>query len=710
MKKSIILAGIFSSSFFILGLGTLSDYGVNWDAISHLSRGQAFLHYYLTGETNYSNLADFNLYREKEKKIREDTSQATVSRQRLYLQNVNTILFTPDIPKNQIPRISIYQNVDDFFENNLERYDYGHPHVSDTLSSFFNFVLFQKLGFLNDVDSYRVYVVLLSSLLVGLVFWWTASLYGKLAGVIATLSLSLYPLFWSESHFNNEKDIPETVFLTFMIFSFWKGITVKSWKWILAFGVFFGLALGTKFNVLFSVFIIVPWLIVYLCREQGRTFSPLIFIKKYTKLILALIVAPLLGVSIVIGTWPMFWSDPVHKVQKIVGFYKDIGTAVTINQGFIGPFGVSTYAMQWILYTTPLVILFLTILGMVKILSDKFKDRNMQSLLFLLMLIVPIARVTWPDTNIYGGVRQIMEFIPAMAILAGIGGVTLRNWLSPFLKSTILASLLVVALFIPITHKLIEIHPNENVYFNPLIGGLKGAKERDFLGWGVSFGAPYREAIDWINKNAEPGAKLTTGFEILSNIPAIFIRPDIVYKSNRSGYLRKGEYVISLRFQGADKRSYFDMYLDRMIEPVHEITVDGVAILKIWKNDAEHLKPEWREEAFLDNLKFTKINRGLSFDAGKEIKLSRLEIKYNQNSCPELASGYLMVSRDSQEWERIPGVLPEEVRIRVLGIQPANGKFIEPFAGQIARYVNFYLMPPNTCVSQIESVRLFYFK
>ncbi len=213
--------------FFIFGLATLNDYGINWDAVSHLSRGQAYLNYYLTGEQNFSNLP-----RQK------------------YFQKENTIFFSPDIPKTQITRVSIYQYNGDFFQ---ERYEYGHPHISDVLSSFFNLVLFQKLGLLNDIDSYRVYGVLLSASLVGLVFYWTALSFGKFAGLVAALSLALYPLFWAESHFNNEKDIPEAVFITFLLFSFWKGVTGKSWKWILSSGVFFGLALGTKFNVLFSI-------------------------------------------------------------------------------------------------------------------------------------------------------------------------------------------------------------------------------------------------------------------------------------------------------------------------------------------------------------------------------------------------------------------------------------------------------------------------
>ena len=703
--------------FLAAALFTLSDYGINWDAPSHLLRGHTYLHYYLTGRKDYTDQDLWNLFREKEAAVRIKTAQDSVPRYRLYFQKVDTIFFNPDIPKKEIPRVSMYQDADKDIKFVMAHYDYGHPHISDVSSAVFNFVLFQKLGLLNDVDSYRVYGVLLSSLLVGLVFWWTASSYGKFSGVIAALSLSLYPLFWSESHFNNEKDIPETVFYTFMLFSFWKGITAKSWKWIIVSGIFFGLALGTKFNVLFSIFVILPWLAFYFASKHNRVFSVKVFLKKHVRILLALIVSPLLGVSVVIGTWPFFWSDPIGKTLKIVDFYKTIGTTVNIDEHFIGPFGINTYAFQWILYTTPLIVLFLAFVGIVVIISRKFRERQMQSLLFLLMLIVPIARVTWPGMNIYGGVRQIMEYIPALAIIAGMGGVSLRNliifWLNRLrinrYLSTLFASMLVLALFIPLTLKLVEIHPNENVYFNPLIGGLKGAKERDFPGWGVSFGAPYREAIDWINKNVEPAAKLTLGDEILSNIPGIFIRPDIDYKRNSSGYLRQGEYVISLRFDGAGKRSYFDMYLDRMIEPLYEITVDGVPILKIWKNDKKYLKPEWKNEGVLGDLKFTKSDNAISFDIGQQVKLSRLEIEYDDSNCPELSWGYLMLSKDGEVWERVPGVLPEELRIRVLGRQPRDGKFIEPFAGQVARYINFYLSPNNTCVAQIENVKLYYF-
>src|SRR3989344_2980124 len=99
------------------------------------------------------------------------------------------------------------------------------------------------------------------------------------------------------------------------------------------------------------------------------------------------------------------------------------------------------------------------------------------------------------------------------------------------------------------------------------------------------------------------------------------------------------------------------------------------------------------------DIDYTKKGNGLLFDVGKVVKLARLELAYDETSCPEIEYAYLEVSRDGEIWERIPGVLPEEMRVRVLSKQPSNGQFIEPFVGQEARYIHFILSPANTCVT-----------
>lgn len=684
---------LLSLVFFALGLITLPHYGINWDTINHLPRGQAYLHYFLTGKKDYSDLPEFFEGWQKERQW--------------YWQKPQSLLIDADIPKSEVPRRSMYQ-LDAFdFDYFVEHDGGGHPPLSDILSSVFNLILFQKLRLINDIDSYRVYGVLLAAALVGLIYWWAGKAYGPVAGLIAALSLSLHPLFWAELHFNTEKDVPETVYWGFLLFSVWKGVSDKSIRWLLLSGVFFGLALGTKFNVLFIPFVILPWLVVVLGYNYlQERFQVTKAIRENINIVIAALVALLIGISIFLGSWPYLWPDIIGRLKTVVDFYKEIGLTQSPDPRFLGPFGTNTLALQWIIYTTPLVILVLAAIGVPVALKRAIYERDKVSLLFLLWLLVPIARVTWPGTNIYGGVRQIMEYIPAMALLAGLGGM----WVFDVLRRRapkLVAGAAVLVLFIPIIVKLIQIHPNENVYFNPLIGGLSGAKEKNFPFWGLSFGAPYRQGTVWLNDNAEEGANVVYVFELIPNIPRIWLRQDLnLHNSNRSGHLLRGEYAITLVSQGTSERSYYDMFLERFIEPVYEVKVDGVAILKIWKNDGEHLRTPWQEK-LVGDVALKETERGLLFDLGESYPLARLEVNYEEGDCSELLFGYVQISGDGKTWDRLPGNLPEDWRISVLGQQPKDGSFLEPFVGQRARYIELVLFPENTCLRNVRSFKVY---
>ncbi|MFA6073839.1 MAG: glycosyltransferase family 39 protein [Candidatus Woesearchaeota archaeon] len=673
MKNNKITAFLIAFIFFIIALITLPHYGINWDTINHAPRGQVYLHYFLTGSKDFSDLPPFFLEWQKKGEW--------------YWQKDNTLFFQPDINKKDVPRLSLYQRAGVDFNYFMEK-DGGHPPLSDILSSAFNLVLFQKLGIINDVDSYRVYGVLLTAFLVGLIYYWVTSVYGKFPGLVSALSLSLYPFFWSESHFNTEKDIPETAFWTFFLFSIWQGVRKKSWKWILISGLFFGLALGTKFNILFVGFVIIPW--IFITAKD-------IFIKRW--FILSSIGAVFLGLGIFVGSWPYLWADPLTRIQKVTGFYKSIGMNDTVV--------TNTYALSWILYATPLVILALSVIGIFFAINKMTKEKYSLSLLVILWLLVPIVRVTWPGTVIYGGIRQIMEYIPAMSILSGLGALTLYNLASKNKK--ILVGSLIIASFIPITLKLISIHPNENVYFNSLIRGLSGAKDNKFPFWGNSFGAAYRQGATWLNKNAEQGSNVVYVYELIPNIPRIWLRTDLnLHNSNRSGFLRKGEYAITLPYQGTENRSYYDMYLHKFLNPVYEAKVDGVSVVTVWKNEDKYLKKPWVEK-FDNKVLLTKNDEGLIFDLGEIKNISKLEINYNQYSCPEMEYGNARISVDGKVWQGLPGSLPNDWLISSMGKQPRDGSFIYPFTGQNVRYVNLLMTPSDTCLKNIRNFKLYYF-
>lgn len=673
--------------FFVISLATLKGYGINWDTINHLPRGQAYLHYFLTGSRDYSNLP---LYFNGWQKPGQ-----------WYFQDPDYLRIKTDLPNNKALPRSMYQVEDMNLDYFLEKDGDGHPPLSDIMSALFNEVLFRRLGIVNDIDAYRIYGILLASITVGLVFYWASLLYGKVSGLVAALAISLYPLYWSESHFNTEKDVPETAFWAIFMFSFWKGITTKNWKWIILTGITFGLALGTKLNIVFAVLVIVPWFIVYLFRNKGL-FTNIKFFLKEKKILLSLMLIPIIGFIILVVTWPYLWQDPLRGFFKMIGFYQTIGTTKVISYA---PFGLNTFPLRWILFTTPIVTLLLTAVGMIIYLFNFRKDKNGTILLFIIWLLVPIIRVVMPGSNIYGGVRQIMEFIPAMALVSAYGFYNLTKKINYKLSFV-----LTIVVFIPIFYKIISIHPNENVYFNKLVGGLKGAKEQGLKYWGFSFGSPYRQAASWLNKNAPEKSRVVYTYDLIPNLPRIWLRSDLdLYNAYRSGYLRQGEYAMGLTYDGTENRSYYDMYLEKFIEPVFEVKVDDTAILKIWKNDDEHLKNDVKEE-FIFGTTYRRDGNNLIFDLKSIKKLSRLEIKYFENKCKALTSGLVYISIDAITWQLLGGYLPDDWRVATAGEQPKSGSFIEPFAGQESRYIKLVLDPVDTCLFNLRSYKVFSFK
>src|SRR5258706_4819077 len=669
LKISFILGFI----FLIVGIFTIKDYGINWDTINHLTRGQAYLHYFLTGNKSYSDLPKFVSYFQDPTRLIPMTTQVR----------------------------SFYQNSEADFKWMMQYDGYGHPPLSDILSSAFNIVLFQKLRIINDIDAYHVYGVFVASALIALIYYWISKVYGRVAGIIATLSLGLYPLFWSEMHFNTEKDIPETFYWSIFLFAIWKGITEKRVKWILLSGVFFGLALGTKFNILFSLFVIIPWIISYLIVKREKLVS-----KINIKILVAGIVAVLVGFGIFIGSWPYLWPDIFGKINHVIKFYTEIGSATGVaDPRFIGPFGTNTYPVIWIVTTTPPLILFLSFIGIIYGILN-FRKKNQLSILFLFWLIIPIARVTWHGANIYGGIRQIMEYIPALAIFAGIGASVIVSRLK--IKGVkILAIILVfICLLIPI----IKTSPYEDTYFNFLIGSLKGAKAQNIPSWGNTFGSAYRQAVSFIDQNAEKGAKVVYAYELLPNVPTIFYRDDlIVANSYRSGYLKLGEYVITLTYQGTNTRSYFDAYLEREMNPLYEGISDGIPVVKVWKNDLAHTKESFKKELSTTKVKTTVNENDVVIDAGAILSLSRLEGVYSQNKCVEIKDAYIQISTDQKTWTRLPGELPDDWLIPVIGQTPKNGKFIEPFSAENARYIKINMTPSNSCLKSLNNIKVFYF-
>lgn len=545
------MAFVLSLFFFVIGLFTIPHYGINWDEPAHYLRGQSFLRFFLTGKKDYTDLPKLLIH---------------------YGPYKGEPLTGTVLPDDSSFRRSIYQfdrNGDQFTFPYWERQIGSHPPLNGLLASVTNYVLYQKLGIVGDIESYHVFIIAVSALLVFLVVSMTTEWYGIFSGVVAGLSLMLYPIFFGESHVN-VKDPVEATFYALTIYAFSKIVTTQKIGWVIAATVSTALALGTKFNIVFAPVTLTAWFVCYLFGKKKKwhvIFSRSLWIAPGSSVILSFL--------LLWAIWPSLWGKPIQGFLQVLNFYRDIGYGTTYQpSSYITLFGFNMYPSLAVIFATPLVILFLSIVGILHTIGSGWKEKNKTSLLVLFWFLVPIVRVTLPHASIYAGVRQIMEYIPAMAILTGIGAKVIAERYK--------VKLTIFLLFIPILVKLVSMHPYESVYFNPLIGGLKGAKARNFPDWGVTLGTVYRQGVEWLNKNAEPNARLTLVKGLNANIPRHELRQDIQLLPNT---ILTGEYIMEVidYYWTRDVSGKTRAYLETL-QPVYEVRVENVTILKIWKN------------------------------------------------------------------------------------------------------------------------------
>lgn len=643
MKRLKFLAFLFSLIFIFFGIITINDYGVSWDEPEHFFRGQGYLQYFLKGRNDFSDLSQYDLER-----ARNDRSY----HERSYYQHDS---YTAEVWFTQ---------------------DRGHPPVNDILAAFFNKVFYQWTGLLGDFQSYHLFNVVVSGVLVGVVFLFAAQTFGVWAGIFAVISLATYPLFFAESHFNI-KDPAQASFFLLSIYLFWKSVNTKKHKFIFFSSLCAGFALGVKFNVLFLPFVIAPWLIFVLSKD--KLVREFIFKRETLLLLLAF---PLVMFGILFISWPFLWQDIIGNTISVFSYYKELGTEESFS---LSPFlNWNFYAAKWILYTTPPIVLVFFFVGL--LLSwKKIKENNSVILLWILLFVVSVGRVSFPNTSIYGGVRQIMEYIPAMALLSGVGFSYVAK---RFKNITVIIFIIVITVIaiIPIS----RLHPNQNVYFNSLIGGLSGAVKSGIPYAGNSYGNAYYQIVNWLNQNAQHGARVSLIQGTSLNIPTITLRPDIDFSNSYwSGINREGEYLVEVIFNGnLNLYPYAWGYVETFLEPVYEVKVDNVPIAKVWKNDLVHTKPEFQKtEIMYQGMVNQDVREDTTLiDFGEDVILTRLLINFADDQCV-IGETLVYTSIDGEVWQEELETIPvQQVAFNQIEKKVDQVFF---FPGRNARFIKF---------------------
>lgn len=653
MKKYLVAFGL-SLIFFIVQVATLSSYGMNWDSPIRFLRGQAYVQFFLTGKGDFGikrKLAP-TIFHDGERVSRFDPSigegdkkLVTLPGHPLFLQEFQ------NLQKQNGSNLSFYE--DDYY--NLEYFlknDGGHPPFPDIVAALSNRIFYQALHILGDVESYQMVDCLFGAIGVFLVFIFAFEILAyigfrglscTLGASIAALALGLYPLFFGDSHFNMKEPLVASMYLG-AVWAFWRWFMTNKNRWGVLFFVFLAISLATKWNVILLPLVLMPWLVTQIRSQEFKKWF------RFKKLALFFTLGIFSSILFVIIVWPFAWSDPIGKLVQTVYYYKDLAFQATGNiqpPGFVWLYGFNLYPSFLAVISTPEIVLLLSFFGLIISFFRSHKSRSV-GILLLLWLIVPVAKMTWPDILFYNGMRQEIEVIPVLAIASGIAIAWIIRNLELRIKPNTLRKFLIggllLSVFFLLLYPVIHLFPNENLYANSVVGGVRGSFKNNLVSQKKNYGNVYKQAADWLNIHAEKNANLAllTGNEFA--LSPTFLRHDIsISPYNFSGFAQKGEYVIEV-YDPSNPQYFAYQYLFRFLQPVYTLRVDGTALLKIFHNIPQKIKPDMRREQTITNplvrMHQTPLGKQVAINIGVPVRITKIVVDNVPKNCQKISYNY----------------------------------------------------------------------
>ncbi|MEA5507660.1 glycosyltransferase family 39 protein [Halotia wernerae UHCC 0503] len=270
-------------------------------------------------------------------------------------------------------------------------------------------------------------------------------------------------------------------------------------QWLLASGMFMGLAIASKIPTIFILPAIIVWIVLI---ELGvwRTSFPQ---RGWIRQIFDLTIWGITATAIIFVIWPAFWVAPQETWTKLYeGLLReaDRGTLffwgkLTDSPGKLFYPLVLAYRLSPLLQVGLLVCLLTLLIPRLRHRLDKMPE-------LAAIALIPVS-VLFVLSNIHSKIdRYIILVLPELALLAGAGWLQLGIWVKSWriLKGVKTAiALAVVQLFF-----LVPRYPYYISYYNPLLGGAQAAKNLFMLGQGDGLD----KAAHWLNQL--PNAKEIT--------------------------------------------------------------------------------------------------------------------------------------------------------------------------------------------------------
>jgi hypothetical protein len=343
----------------------------------------------------------------------------------------------------------------------------------------------------------------LAGAIVGLIGLWVTwrlarRVGGPMAGLLALALLAASPHFYGHM-FINPKDAPFAVAMMVLLFGLVRALDEyprPKPATVLIFGLGLGLTLGSRImGGIASLYVIAP--MTMLLIDDARLAGVRSAAINLGRFLLILLPGFALAYALMAFLWPWSVLEPLNPVRAVGYFteffekpWKEMFEGALISV----PDMPRSYIPVLFSIKMPEIFLLLSIGGVAGIAIASLKPgipvrRRAVFILLAMAAVLPliIAMITRPA--MYNGIRHFTFVFPPLAIVAGLAGAWLLDYLARVSRPAALAAgvVILISLIMPVT-AMVRLHPYQYAHFNWLSGGIRAADERYMLDyWGLAF-------------------------------------------------------------------------------------------------------------------------------------------------------------------------------------------------------------------------------
>lgn len=487
-----------------------------------------------------------------------------------------------------------------------------HPPLMKTLFGLSERVLHDRLGIASEVTAYRLPTVLIAGLLLVIVFFWVAAVWGYAEGLIA----ALLTLFLPRAFFHAGLacfDAPMVTLWVATLYAYWRGLS--SGRWAVGAGLLWGLALATKHNALFLPVAIAPHFVWVALRRHWHDTRPGLLrgvvaigreLRARWHLPLLMIV---LGPLTLIALWPWLWFDTWAHASAWITFHSE---HVHYNFEYLGrnwnhpngraPIGWYPSSVPFVttVLTVPAATLAAAALGAVvatraALRGDAADGETAPGVLLALGLMAAMAPFVLGMAPIFGAEKHWGPAIPSLCIAAGIGVAWAGRYAAVVIARAAkwpdgrvaqaermaiaaVAALVVGAAAIETGHA----QPYALTHYNAIAGGAPGGAD---LGMNRQFwGYAARGVTDFL-RTRPPGpvyshdASLAWGIYLRDRLLPAGFRDS----GAEDGGIAASQYALVIHERHFARHDFLIWASYGTVQPVYVLRVDGVPIVSVYE-------------------------------------------------------------------------------------------------------------------------------